>query len=157
MYWLKRLRDYGLQKLRHWRYQMLYIVTAAAWPFGRLFRIPILSGIYDWLNERLLIAEWNDKEQVIKAVSERGYELKKASDELKADREVVMAAVQNDGAALEYASDGLKADREIVLAAVKKSSYPCALQYASDTLRADREIVLAAIQNIMVDHPQPQP
>tara|TARA_B100000959_G_scaffold283670_1_gene353164 strand:- start:1858 stop:2049 length:192 start_codon:yes stop_codon:yes gene_type:complete len=62
------------------------------------------------------MTDWNDKEQVIKAVSESGYELKNASEELKADREVVMAAIQNQGRAV---SKELRADREIMLAAIQ--------------------------------------
>ena len=94
------------------------------------------------------MTNWNDKEDVIKVVSEYAFELVNASDELKADREIVLAAVQNDtyGMALQYASKELKADREIVLTAVQKKSYPSALVYASEDLRADREIVLAAVQ-----------
>ena len=43
------------------------------------------------------MTDWNDKEQVIKAVSKSGYELENASDEFKADREIVMAAAQRAG------------------------------------------------------------
>ena len=55
------------------------------------------------------MTDWNDKEQVLKAVSAYGYELKNASEELKADREIVLAAIQNDSDALKYASKELRA------------------------------------------------
>ena len=42
------------------------------------------------------MTDWNDKEQVLKTVSANGYELKNASEELKADREIVMAADKKD-------------------------------------------------------------
>ena len=38
--------------------------------------------------------DWSDKKEVLKAVSEDGFALLNASDELKADREVVLAAVK---------------------------------------------------------------
>ena len=118
------------------------------------------------------MTDWSDKEQVLKAVTEKGLRLVKASDELQADREIVLAAVQqngrairdasaelradpeiiaaadgvnNNGLELEHASDEFKADREIVLAAVQNSG--AALEYASDKLKANREVVSAAVQN----------
>ena len=50
------------------------------------------------------MTDWNDKEQVLKAVSEDGLLLENASDELRADREIVLPAVQEDGKALQHAS-----------------------------------------------------
>jgi hypothetical protein len=100
------------------------------------------------------MTDWNDKEQVLKEVSEYGPNLQYVSDELKADREIVMVALQQGGSepdppyrevAFKYASDELKADREIVLAAVQRTHW--ALQYASEEFRADREIIMAAVQN----------
>ena len=35
--------------------------------------------------------DWSDKKEVLKAVSENGFALQNASDDLKADREVVIA------------------------------------------------------------------
>ena len=90
------------------------------------------------------MTDWNDKEQVIKAVTEDGLLLENASDELRADSEIVLAAVQEDGRALKYASDEFKANREVVMAAVQRNGW--ALEYANDELKADREIVLAAVQ-----------
>jgi hypothetical protein len=63
------------------------------------------------------MTDWNDKEQVIKAVSKDGMLLEYASDELKADREIVLAAVQNRSKGLQYvkyASEELRADPEII-------------------------------------------
>jgi len=93
------------------------------------------------------MTDWNNKEQVIKAVSESGYELHNASAELRADREVVMAAVQKSGWALEYASDELRADKEIVLAAVKNNG--TSLIHTSAELRQDREVISASVNSLL--------
>jgi hypothetical protein len=42
------------------------------------------------------MTDWNNKEEVLEAVKEDGYDLEQASEELRADREVVMEAVNND-------------------------------------------------------------
>ena len=55
----------------------------------------------------------------------------------------MLAAVSNNGYALEFATEELKGDREIVLAAVSKSGV--ALQFATEELKGDREIVMAAV------------
>jgi len=51
---------------------------------------------------------------VMAAVTQNGWALKYASDDLKADKEVVMAAVTQNGSTLDYASDSLKKDPEIL-------------------------------------------
>ena len=84
-----------------------------------------------------------DREIVLAAVSNDGYALHFAAEELKGDREIVLAAVSQDGRALQWATKELKGDREIVLAAV--SDYGQALQCATKELKGDREIVLAAV------------
>lgn len=88
--------------------------------------------------------DWNNKEQVIKAVQKDGIDLFCASDELKNDKEVVLAAVQQTGNALRYASDNLKNDKEIAIAAVQQNGM--SLSFASLKLRNDKEVVLAAIK-----------
>jgi len=77
------------------------------------------------------------------AVTQAGYALQWASDELRADREVVMVAMTQAGYALQWASDELRADREVVMAAVAQNG--AALLFASAELRADREVVMAAV------------
>ena len=96
------------------------------------------------------MTDWNDKEEVLKAVSENGYELENASDELKADREIVLAAVQNDGRALQYASEELKADREIVMAAVQNDGD--AIGYASDELKGAAMAFVGQLRQILGIH-----
>jgi hypothetical protein len=71
-------------------------------------------------------------------------ELERSSPELQADREVVLAAVQQDGWELEFASEELQADREVVLASVRKDGW--ALDDTLLELRVDREVVLAAVR-----------
>ena len=84
-----------------------------------------------------------DYEIVMAAVSQDGYALQDAAEELKGDREIVMAAVSQNGGALRFAAEELKGDREIVMAAV--SHFGEALRHATKELKGDREIVLAAV------------
>ena len=89
------------------------------------------------------MTDWNNKEEVLRAIRRRGYLLEYASEELKADREVVMVAVKDSGDALEYASEELRTDREFILEAVNDGG--SALQYASEELKNDKEVVLVAV------------
>ena len=84
-----------------------------------------------------------DREIVLAAVSNDGYALMDATEELRGDREIVLAAVSQAPSALQFATEELKGDREIVLAAVSENGL--ALQYATEELKGDREIVLAAV------------
>ena len=88
---------------------------------------------------------WDNRQQVLQAVTNKGYLLRHASPELQANRNVVMAAVTNTGHALLYASPELQANRNVVMAAVRNNGR--ALEYASDGLRNNREIVLRAVMN----------
>ena len=60
------------------------------------------------------------------------------NNEIITDREKMLEAVKNDGYNLVYADDTLKADREVVLEAVK--SWGTALFDASEELQNDPEI-----------------
>ncbi|SVB72251.1 uncharacterized protein METZ01_LOCUS225105 [marine metagenome] len=44
--------------------------------------------------------DWSDKKEVLKAVSEDGFALQNASDELKADKEILLAAGEGISATL---------------------------------------------------------
>ena len=55
------------------------------------------------------------------AVSQYGWALEFASEELQSDHEIVMAAVSQYGVALKHASEELQSDHEIVLAAVSQN------------------------------------
>ena len=71
------------------------------------------------------MTNWNNKEEVLRAIrSRRGYLLKYASDELKNDKEVVLAAAHLNGRALEHASEELRSDREFILEAVNDGVVP---------------------------------
>ena len=86
------------------------------------------------------MTDWNNKEEVLEAVKESGWDLKYAGEELRADKEVVMTAVKQNGYyALEHASEELRGDREVVLAAVKNNG--SALEYASEELKKDPEFM----------------
>ena len=55
-----------------------------------------------------------DRTIVLTAVSQDGFALRFATQELKGDREIVMAAVSQDGEALQYATKEVKGDEEIL-------------------------------------------
>ena len=84
-----------------------------------------------------------DQEIVTRAVFQDGMALQYATEELKGDREIVMQAVSQDGYALQYATEELKGDREIVMQAVSDVGY--ALQYATEELKGDHEVVMRAV------------
>ena len=48
------------------------------------------------------MTDWNNKKEVLEAVSENGDALEYASEELRADKEVVQAAILNDSRALKF-------------------------------------------------------
>ena len=79
----------------------------------------------------------------MQAVSQIGYALKYATEELKGDGEIVMAAVSQNGRALAYATEEWKGDRNVVMRAVSRDGF--ALQHAAEWLKGDREIVMAAV------------
>ena len=81
---------------------------------------------------------------MLAAVSENGYVLPYATEELKGDREIVLAAVSSKGRALQYATEELRGDRELVLAAVSQDGR--ALQFATDGLKADEEMMRHALE-----------
>ena len=60
------------------------------------------------------MTDWNNKEEVLRAIRRRGSALEYASEKLQADKEVVLAAVKQDGFALKYASEELKNDPEFM-------------------------------------------
>ena len=86
---------------------------------------------------------WNDKKEVMNAVTHNGWVLNYASVEFKGDKEVVLAAVNQWGYALQYASMELRKDKEVVLVAVTQDGD--ALQYASEHLKGYKEVVKAAV------------
>ena len=63
---------------------------------------------------------YNNREYVLKAVSEQGSLLDFAEESLKDDKEIVLTAIANNPEALEFASDRLKSDREVVYNSVSK-------------------------------------
>merc|ERR1711972_1306938 len=63
----------------------------------------------------------SNRDIVLAAVRERGWELGHAAEILRHDRQVVLEAVQRHGEALQYAADELKRDRALALAAVRNS------------------------------------
>lgn len=95
----------------------------------------------------------DDDEVVMEAVKAKAFNLRYASDRLKANREIVMIAVQSQGECLEFASDGLKRDKGIVMAALTSPriddyySYGTNLiDHVSRTLWSDKDVMLAAVK-----------
>lgn len=90
------------------------------------------------------VAAWSHTEVVATAVSNCGWALRHAAEDVKANREVVLKAVKQNGLALQFASQGATADTEIALAAVKQCGR--ALSFVSDKLQGDRDFVLGAMR-----------
>lgn len=63
---------------------------------------------------------YNNRDYVLKAVSEQGILLDFADESFKDDKEIVLAAISNNPEALEFASDRLKSDRDVVFNSVSK-------------------------------------
>jgi len=110
----------------------------------------------------------NDREFVLKVVSECGNHLRFLCDEFRNDYDVVLASVKDNGNAYEYASDNLKVNKDIVIAAltgtgngvlehapseitsnreyIKLNAYKDgnAIYYAADEFKADKELIKIA-------------
>ena len=81
------------------------------------------------------MTDLNNEEQVLKAVSNDGWDLRY--------EKFVLTAVSNDGRVLKFASPKLQNNEKIVLAAVSNDGR--ALQYASPELQDNENLVLAAV------------
>lgn len=86
-----------------------------------------------------------DREVVLAACKQRGWTLRYAVDELKADRDIVWNAIQISGHALGDATPELRSDPELVLMAVQRHAE--AFRFAADHLRNDRNFVLLAVRH----------
>jgi len=85
----------------------------------------------------------SDKDLMVAAVgSPRGLALQFANATLKADRELVLAAVREDGFNLQHTTEVLRADKELVLAAVTRTH--AALRFAKGGLQHDPDCRKAA-------------
>lgn len=81
----------------------------------------------------------NDKKLVLAAVSNRGFALCAASEDLKADIDVVLTAVKQNPDSLQFASHSMRANKDIVLEAVRRN--PKSVDWASDSLLLDPEVL----------------
>lgn len=93
---------------------------------------------------KLTSQQQNDKEIVLKAVSDNGLDLRFASPTLRDDKEVVTFAVEQNGWALEYASPRLKNDKEIVMKAILND--PWSMKFASIELKNDKTFALEVLR-----------
>jgi Domain of unknown function (DUF4116) len=89
-------------------------------------------------------SNWENKEYVIKAVTEQFTSYEIIAHHLKDDEDVLKAAVGKCGMPMKYASNRLKANKEIALLSIKKDRFCSAYQYLSEALRADKEVALVA-------------
>jgi hypothetical protein len=88
----------------------------------------------------------NDKDVVLAAVKNDGFNLEYVSDkEFLNDKEVVLESVKSSGSSLQFASTELQNDKEVVLEAVK--NFGPSLQFASKELQKDKEVVLMSAKN----------
>jgi hypothetical protein len=76
----------------------------------------------------------DNKEIVLMAAKNKGFNLANVSERLRDDKEVVLEAVRNNGWNLQYASERLRDDEEIVREAIKTSGLEV-LKFASERLR----------------------
>jgi len=90
-----------------------------------------------------------DREVVLAAVRERGWELGHATERVRRDREVVLEAVRKHGEALQHAAEELRRDRTVVLAAVKSSYKGNALKYAAEELFQSGDFALQATEEVL--------
>ena len=97
------------------------------------------------MNEKEVIENKNNKDFVLKAVSENGKFLDLVSPELQDDKEVVMTALGQDAEALEFASLNLKNDKEVIMKGVEGA--PWTVCYASETLREDKDVIKQACKS----------
>lgn len=86
----------------------------------------------------------NDKDIVLRAVTENWVELEYAGQQAKDNKEIVLTAITSGGSALEYASPRLKGDKSIVMTAIKNRS--SAVRFANKTLTKDKEVALAVLR-----------
>ena len=91
-----------------------------------------------------------NREAVLAAVAQGGWNLEYASEELRRDPEVALTAVKNTGSALQHVPAELQeANKAIVIAALE--SPLTAWMYVSEALRGDADIVIAAIKGDELD------
>lgn len=88
------------------------------------------------------VEDWDNRIQVLAAVSRNGFNLQHASEALQDTKEIVLAAVADEGTALRFASPTLRGNRTIVLRAIERDAY--AYYHASPELRNNKEVALRA-------------
>jgi len=95
---------------------------------------------------------WDNKEEVIKAVKEDGYLLVYAK-KFQNDKEVCLAAISNNSEAIRDVDKSLLGDKEFMMETVKYSNNAknyrldaSSLIYASEELKKDKEFVLEVVK-----------
>merc|ERR1719390_521929 len=93
----------------------------------------------EFLNAMQAISDKVGEEQLLDSIIRAWTDHPLALEKARKEKEVVLAAVAQDGYELEYAPESLKKDKEVVLAAVAQSGY--ALEFADESLWKDKEFV----------------
>jgi len=94
---------------------------------------------YDDIDESLK----SDKE-ILRKVIEKGYDLRKADENMSLDRDLVLSSVKNNNNNFEYAKDIFKKDKDFVFEVLGACYHN--LMYADESLRKDREFILKIIK-----------
>ena len=102
------------------------------------FMLEALKDKASWVLAYASSKLFEDKDLVLKAVSQDGQLLYYACKELRDDRDVVLSAVTNKGIILKYASKRLRGDKEVGLVAIKQDKK--AEMFLTDELRKDEDI-----------------
>ena len=63
--------------------------------------------------------DYNNREQVLAAVKESGWQIEYASKKLKNDKELVLEAMKTAGGAILFVSKKLQKDKEVIMQAAK--------------------------------------
>ncbi|KAG2375066.1 hypothetical protein C9374_010070 [Naegleria lovaniensis] len=173
--WLKKDKDYVLKLVKNQPRAICYACTELKNDFEFLKQVVSCNGhalkylLVDWTknlnfecvdrcskeifmeafkhlnNTKNLSIDWTDIKIMKQVVSEWGYALKHASNELKNNYDLVLTAINCSACSLKYASDHLKNDKTLVLQAVKNNHN--AMQFASQNLKNSKTFAMQVLKN----------
>lgn len=108
--------------------------------------IKIIKGRYKKDLLRYVNKKWgDDKDFVLEAVKNQGYQILYASDRLKQDREITLEAISSDEYAFLYIASDFKNDRSLLLEALPRN--PRLLKSVSDKFKDDIDLVLKTVNS----------
>ncbi|MEG0359274.1 MAG: DUF4116 domain-containing protein [Anaerorhabdus sp.] len=83
-------------------------------------------------------AQKKNKDFVLEAVKQDGYQLQYANEDFKDDKDVVLEAIKQNAEALQFASTNVRNDKDVLFEVIKQNAE--SLQLALDLLKNDMEI-----------------